>query len=57
MVSEFLIPIASLCVPDSVPNHQLVQDKDWLLNENQNPRRYCIKLLEYNKDNYWNGDK
>ena len=57
MVSEFLTPIGRLRVPDSVPNHQLLQDKDWPLDENQNPRRYCTELLEYDKDNYWDGDK
>ncbi len=57
IVSEFLTSIERLCVPDSVPDHQLFQDKDWPLNENQKPRWYCTELLEYGKDNYWNGDK
>ena len=52
MISEFFTPIGRLRVPDSVPNHQLLQDKDWPLDENQNPRRYCTELLEYGKDNY-----
>ena len=38
MVSEFLTPIGRLRVPDSVPDYQLLQDKDWPLNENQKPR-------------------
>ena len=57
MVSEFLTPIGRLRVPDSVPNHKLLQDKDWPLDKNQNPRRYCTELLEYGKDNYWDRDK
>ena len=57
MVSEFLTPVGRLRVPDSVPDYQLLQDKDWPLDENQKPRRYCTELLEYGKDNYWDGDK
>lgn len=57
MVSEFLTLIRKLRVPDSVPNHQLLQDKDWPLDQNQNPRRYYTELLEYGKDNYWDRDK
>ena len=34
MVSKFLIPIRRLRIPDSVPNHQILQDKNWTLNEN-----------------------
>ena len=52
MVSEFLIPIGILSVFDSIPNHQLLLDKDWPLDENQNPRCYCTELLEYDKNNY-----
>ena len=52
MISEFLILIGRLRVPNSMPNHQLFQDKDWPLDKNQNPRCYCIELLEYGKDNY-----
>lgn len=57
MVSEFLTPVGRLRIPDSVPDHQLFPDKDWPLDENQKPRRYCTELLEYGKDNYWDGDK
>ena len=57
MVSEFLTPIEKLRIPNSVPNHQLFQEKYWPFNKNQNPRCYCTDLLEYGKDNYWDGDK
>ena len=38
IVSEFLTPVRRLRVPDSLPNHQLLQDKNWYLDENQKPR-------------------
>lgn len=57
MVSEFLTPIGRLRVPDSMPNHQLLQDKGWPLDENQNSGCYCTELLEYGRDNYWDRDK
>ena len=44
MVSQFLTPIGKLRVPDSITNRQLLQDKDWPLDKNQNPRRYCTEL-------------
>ena len=57
MASEFLTPIGRLRVPDSISDHQLLQDPGWPLDEKQKPRRCCTELLEYNKDNYWDGDK
>lgn len=57
MVSEFLIPVGRLHVPDSVPDTELLRDPNWPLDEHQKPRRYCTELLEYGKDNYWDGDK
>ena len=41
MISEFLTPVGRLHVPDSLPDHQLFQNKDLPLDENQKPRRYC----------------
>ena len=35
MVSEFLTPVGKLCVSNSVPDYQLLQDKNWPLDENQ----------------------
>ena len=57
MASEFLTPIRTLHVSDSVPNHQLLQDPDWPLHENKKMRQYCNELFEYGKDNYWDGEK
>ena len=34
MVSEFFISIGRLRIPDSVSNHQLLQDKDWPFDKN-----------------------
>ena len=45
MVSEFLTLVERLRVPDFVPNHQLLQDKDWPLNENQKPCQYYTNYL------------
>lgn len=57
MVSEFLTPIGRLKIPDTVPDAYLLHDSNWPLDENQKPRRCCTELLEYGKDNYWDGDK
>lgn len=56
-VSEFLTPVRQLRVLSSISDHQLLQNKDWLLDENQKSRQYCTKLLEYGKNNYWNWEK
>lgn len=52
MISKFLTSIKKLRVPDFVPNQQHFQEKDWLLNENQNSCYYYTKLFEYSKNNY-----
>lgn len=57
MVSEFLTLIRKLSVPDSIPNHQLLEDKDWLLDKNQNLYYSYTELLEYGKYNYWDRNK
>lgn len=38
MASEFLTPVGRLRVPDSVPDHQLLQNLEWPLDENRKPR-------------------
>lgn len=35
-VSEFLTSLGKLRVSDSALNHHLLQDKDWLVDKNQN---------------------
>ena len=57
MVSEFLTVIRRLRVFNSISNHQLLEDKNQSLDENQNPCCSYIKLFEYNKDNYQDEDK
>ena len=57
MVSEFLTPVGRLRIPDTVSDAELLHDSNWPLDTNQKPRRYCTELLEYGKDNYWDGDK
>ena len=57
MASKFLTFIGRLRVPDSIPDHQHLQDPGWPLDEKQKPCQCCTELLEYGKDNYWNGVK
>lgn len=57
MVSEFFTPVGRLCIFDAIPDHQLLQDPSWPLDEIQKPCRYCTELLEYSKNNYWDGNK
>lgn len=57
MASKFLTFIGKLRVLDFIPDHQLFQDPGWSLYKKQKLCQCCTKLLEYGKNNYWNGDK
>ncbi|KAG0632761.1 hypothetical protein HOY80DRAFT_1113696, partial [Tuber brumale] len=56
MVSGFLTPGGRLKVPDTVSNEELLLDPMWP-NRNGVPIRDAIEYLEYEKNNYWTGDK
>ena len=45
MIFEFLTPVGRLRIPDSVPDHQLLQNKDWPLDENQNRVNTVLSYL------------
>lgn len=51
MISEFLISIRKLRIPNSIFDHQILQTKTWSFNENQNPYQNYTKLFEYSKNN------
>lgn len=57
MVSGFLTPGGLLSIPESISDAELLRNEvDWPL-LNGKPVRDGLQLLEYGKDNYWNGDK
>lgn len=49
--------VGRLRVPNSIPDHQLLQDPNWPLDEKQKRCQCCTELLMYGKHNYWDGDK
>lgn len=58
MVSGFLTPGGVLSIPESISDAELLRNEvDWPLLPDGKPVRCGLQLLEYGKDNYWNGDK
>lgn len=62
MVSAFLTPGGILKVPDSITDEELLRmHHSWPCRVNRvgqaQPVRDAVELLEYGKDNYWDGDK
>lgn len=57
MISEFLTLVRRLHVHNYILDHYFLQDKDWPLDKNEKLCQYCSELLEYGKNNYWDGDK
>lgn len=57
IISKSFTSIKKLYVFNFIPNHQNFQNKNQSFNNNQNLHHYYIELFEYNKNNYWDGDK
>lgn len=55
MVSGFLTPGGRLCVPDNIPDSELLKDPMWVIVDGH-PVCDTMWLFEYGKDNYWTGD-
>jgi hypothetical protein len=57
MVSGFLTPSRILCIPDHVSDKELDHSGQWPKDSEGRCVREAMQLLEYGKDDYWNGDK
>jgi len=57
MVSGFLIPGGILRVTDHVSDKELDHSGQWPKDSEGRCVREAMQLLEYGKDNYWNGNK
>ena len=57
MVSEFLTPIGRLRVPDKPFEQFTFEEQNLMTAYNLKPGQYATIILEYGKDNYWDGDK
>jgi len=57
MVLGFFTPGGILRIPDHVSDKELDHIGQWPKDSEGRCVREAMQLLEYGKDNYWNGDK